>query len=88
MVSTELLTQLVSALGPMGFVMWLVHRTTTHTIPRLAKQFEEATERARQDYVKLRHEEASAMRELVAELQEEKRLLLSKLLGASKDGQP
>ncbi|HSC15014.1 MAG TPA: hypothetical protein VLI71_07845 [Gammaproteobacteria bacterium] len=46
----NLLTQLISALGPMGFVMWLVHRTTTHTIPRLAKSFEEALDRERADY--------------------------------------
>ena len=48
--SPELLTQLVSALGPMGFVMWLVWRTTNHTIPRLAQAFEEAIERQRTDF--------------------------------------
>jgi len=46
----DLLTQLLSALGPMGFVMWLVVRTTNHTIPRLAKSFEEALDRARVDF--------------------------------------
>lgn len=46
----DLMTQLVSALGPMGFVMWLVYRTTNHTIPRLAKSFEDAGDRQRSDF--------------------------------------
>lgn len=45
-----ILTDLVSALGPMGFVMWLVWRTTHHTIPRLAKSFEDAIDRQRADF--------------------------------------
>lgn len=48
--SLDLMTQLVSALGPMGFVMWLVYRTTHYTIPRLAKGFEEAIDRQRNDF--------------------------------------
>jgi hypothetical protein len=48
--SYDLMVQLVSALGPMGFVMWLVWRTTNHTIPRLAKNFEEALDRERADF--------------------------------------
>jgi len=48
--SLDMLSQLISALGPMGFVMWLVWRTTNHTIPRLAKGFEDAIERQRIDF--------------------------------------
>ena len=48
--SLALLSQLISALGPMGFVMWLVWRTTNHTIPRLAKDFESAMDRERSDF--------------------------------------
>jgi hypothetical protein len=46
----DVMTQLVSALGPMGFVMWLVWRTTNHTIPRLAKSFEDAIDRQRGEF--------------------------------------
>lgn len=46
----DLLSQLISALGPMGFVMWLVWRTTNHTIPALAKSFEDSVERQRADF--------------------------------------
>lgn len=48
--SPEVMTQLIAALGPMGFVMWLVWRTTNHTIPRLAKSFEEAADRQRKEF--------------------------------------
>lgn len=61
----NLLTQLVSALGPMGFVMWLVHRTTTVTIPRLAKSFEEALDRERADYKAALAEQRSDLLRLV-----------------------
>lgn len=47
---TEILTQLLTALGPMGFVFWLVWRTTSHTIPRLARSFETGIEKQRQDF--------------------------------------
>ena len=45
--------ELVGQLGALGFIFWLVHRTTTHTIPRLAKGFEEATKEQRQDFAKM-----------------------------------
>jgi len=50
---TKVMVELVSALGPMGFVFWLVWRTTSHTIPRLAQSFEEAVEKQRQDFKEL-----------------------------------
>jgi hypothetical protein len=42
--------ELVSQLGSMGFILWLVWRTTNHTIPRLAKSFEDSTKEARNDF--------------------------------------
>jgi glutathionylspermidine synthase len=47
---SSMLVQLIGDLGSLGFILWLVHRTTTHTIPRLAKEFAEATEKLRQDF--------------------------------------
>lgn len=46
----NVMLQLVSNLGAIGFIFWLVHRTTTHTIPRLAKGFEDATAEQRKDF--------------------------------------
>lgn len=48
--SANVMVDLIAALGPMGFVFWLVWRTTSHTIPRLAQRFEEGMERQRQDF--------------------------------------
>lgn len=45
-----LLVSLLSDLGSMGFILWLTHRLTTETIPRLARQFEVATEKQRMDF--------------------------------------
>lgn len=48
--ASGMMMELVQVLGPMGFVMWLVHRTTTHTTPKMAKSFEEVIERQRADF--------------------------------------
>ncbi len=74
------LLELVSALGPMGFVFWIFHRTTTVTIPRLAKQFEDAVEQSRKDYQALRNNEIDAFNRALQLAQDEKRLLLEHLL--------
>jgi hypothetical protein len=49
-VEHQFLVSLIGDLGALGFILWITHRLTTHTIPRLAKQFEEATEKQRQDF--------------------------------------
>lgn len=68
--SLDLMTQLVSALGPMGFVMWLVYRTTNHTIPRLAKSFEDAGDRQRSDFKEALNDQRDAFsREMERERQ-------------------
>jgi hypothetical protein len=41
---------LVSNLGALGFIFWLVWRTTNHTIPRLAEDFQKGLKEARDDY--------------------------------------
>lgn len=57
--STDILMELITALGPMGFVMWLVHRTTTHTIPRLAKSFEDNIRNQRDDFKEMMTQQRS-----------------------------
>lgn len=41
---------LVGNLGALGFIFWLVWRTTNHTIPRLASSFEDALKLQREDF--------------------------------------
>lgn len=45
------MVELVSSLGTFGFVLWLVHRTTTHTIPRLAAENAARQEQQREDFL-------------------------------------
>lgn len=47
---TSLIAEAIKVLGPMGFILWLVHRNTTHTIPRLAKDYMDSQDKARQDF--------------------------------------
>ena len=44
------IVELISQLGSMGFILWLVWRTTNHTIPRLAETFERGVREARADF--------------------------------------
>ena len=46
-----MLVELISNLGTFGFVLWLVHRTTTHTIPRLAAENAARQEVQRTDFI-------------------------------------
>lgn len=41
---------LFSDLGAMAFVLYLSHRMTTHTIPRLAEQYSESSRAQRDDF--------------------------------------
>lgn len=50
---TNIFVELIGNLGAMGFIFWLVHRTTTHTIPRLAENFEQASKEQREDFRKI-----------------------------------
>jgi len=49
--------ELIKVLGPMGFILWLVHRNTTHTIPKLAKDFKDSQDTARQDFKEVLHDQ-------------------------------
>jgi len=49
-IDANMLVQLMGDLGSLGFILYLVHRTTTHTIPRLADAYIVAEERLRQDF--------------------------------------
>jgi hypothetical protein len=42
--------EIISNLGALGFILWLVWRTTNHTIPRLAESFEKGIKEAREDH--------------------------------------
>jgi hypothetical protein len=46
-----MLVQLISSFGTFGFVLWLVHRTTTVTIPRLARENAERQTEQRSDFL-------------------------------------
>lgn len=50
---TSFFIELVGNLGSLGFILWLVWRTTNHTIPRLAKGFEDNIKEARTDFKEL-----------------------------------
>lgn len=49
-VDTGIIMQLVGDLGSLGFILYLVHRTTTHTIPRLAAEYMASEQRQREDF--------------------------------------
>lgn len=67
---TTVLTQLVGALGPVGFVMWMVWRNTNYTIPRLAKSFENATDRQRQDFKEMFNQQRGDFERILTRQQE------------------
>ena len=46
----ELLASLVADIGSVGFIVWIAHRLTTHTVPTLARENREALERQRADF--------------------------------------
>lgn len=41
---------LLSNVPALGFVLWLSHRMTTHTIPRLANEFQAGIKQQREDF--------------------------------------
>lgn len=55
-------TQLIGDLGSLGFILYLVHRTTTHTIPRLAAEYMESEKRAREDFREILKQQRSDFR--------------------------
>lgn len=79
----QLMMNLVGNLGALGFIFWLVWRTTNHTIPRLAESFEkgiteqrkdhkEEMDRARADYLQALVQQRS---DFCAQLERERQLL-------------
>ena len=57
------MVELIKVLGPMGFILWLVHRVTTHTMPRLAQSYLESEEKARQDFKEMLSHQREAFTE-------------------------
>ena len=85
MSSPEVLTQLISALGPMGFVMWLVWRTTHHTIPRLAKSFEDASDRQREDFKEMFNLQRHDFERILQREQEIRQIQIDAIMTAIRD---
>ena len=50
MVEWNAIVGLVGDLGAMGFILWLTQRLTSHTIPRLASGFADASKQQRDDF--------------------------------------
>ncbi len=67
---TQMLIALVSDLGSLGFILWMTHRLTTNTIPRLAGQFEVATKEQRKDFKEMLKDQADAHQALLKEQRE------------------
>jgi len=44
------LVDIIGNIGALGFVLVLFWHTTSHTIPKLTRSFEESTKTARQDF--------------------------------------
>jgi hypothetical protein len=55
----NLVFELINSLGPVGFIFWLVWRTTNRTIPRIVKNNEERIKDQRDDFLR----ESKIMRE-------------------------
>jgi len=62
-VNFDTLAGLAGDLGAMGFILWLTHRLTTHTIPRLADTFEASVRQQRADFREALAEQRSDFRE-------------------------
>jgi hypothetical protein len=46
----NVVVSLITDLGSFGFILYLVHRTQTHTIPKLVSTFVESNEKQREDF--------------------------------------
>ena len=64
---TGMYINLFSNLGALTFILWLVWRTTNHTIPRLAKSFEDGLEKARQEYREVLAQQRQDFRDILGE---------------------
>ncbi len=67
---SDVVVELVKLFGPMGFIMWIVWRTTNHTIPRLAKSFEDALDRQRADFKEMIERQRADFKEMIAREQQ------------------
>lgn len=70
----------------MGFVMWLVWRTTNHTIPRLAMSFEQAVERQRQDFKEMIQQQRNDFERMMVREQEIHQEHVDRLVALVRDG--
>lgn len=62
---SENLISMVGEFGALGFVFWMAWRLANHTIPRLAKQFETATEKQRQDFKEILAQQRETFHEMI-----------------------
>lgn len=61
---------LVGDLGALGFVFFMTWRLANNTIPRLAKQFEDASEKQRADFKELLQEQRATFVSMMEREQE------------------
>jgi hypothetical protein len=69
-VDVSIIVDLVSNLGSMGFILYLVHRTTTHTIPRLARENHDVEKCQREDFLRAQEQTRADFREALTEQRE------------------
>ena len=78
-IQSGIMVELISALGPMGFVMWMVYRMTNTTIPRLAQDFKEAVDSHREDYKRIHDNDREFYKEQLDALRNDNRILSERL---------
>ena len=71
--------------GPMGFIMWLVVRTTNYTIPRLAKSFENAIDRQRADFKGMFETQREDFKSIISREQDTHEKQTDRIISAIKD---
>ena len=65
MENPQLIVSLVTDLGAFGFILWLIQRTFSHTIPRLAKDFQDAVAAMQVAFEKSTDKQREDFREIV-----------------------
>lgn len=76
---------IVSNLGAVGFILWLVWRTTNHTIPRLAKNFEDNIKDARTDFRETLNQQRIDFRESLRDQRESHESRIDSIIELAKE---
>lgn len=81
----DVMFNLVSNLGALGFIFWLVWRTTNHTIPRLAEDFKNGLKEARDDYRATAKQQRDDLCKFFAEQLASERSKIDRLVDSMRD---